>query len=458
MLLADEILAAKKCGDLFSKADKDTVTREYRDMAREFHPDRCTLPNADDIFKHLHDLYNDALKSLEKGEWEVSNVITMQDNSRRTFRTKYLKAFTFELGMCYIADRSVTGHNVTTPDGTHHTFSHFGAGSFNEGVATYLAEDFILNPILFCQELEELKKLGLQPKVYIDANCRITTPYDMMLNQMLEKRRGENRHGSCGVGINETVQRYNKGSWPNESIFFKDIGCLNIDYLGMMRHCYFAQRLRKLNIFEITDEEYNWLNSPRIIEKYLTQVRQMTEYCTLADSTIFDYYDSLVFEGAQGLLIDQDYLLFAPYLTSSRTGSYNPKKILLESGLQNEDIEFCYVTRSYFTRHGEGPFPTECTSEELFGKEVIDKYNPENEFQGKFRYGYFDRNRFYNTVSCDSNFMIDGFLNAKVSIAITHLDETDSNIIMKTEKILPDTIKYWRYTSYGPTRCDVMKW
>lgn len=70
MLLENEILAAKKCGDLFSKADKDTVTREYRDLAREFHPDRCALPNADDIFKHLHDLYDDALRLLEKDEWE----------------------------------------------------------------------------------------------------------------------------------------------------------------------------------------------------------------------------------------------------------------------------------------------------------------------------------------------------------------------------------------------------
>lgn len=107
-MLADEILAAKKCGDLFSKADKDTVTREYRDLAREFHPDRCTLSNAEDIFKHLHDLYEDALKLIEKGEWEISNVLVLRDNSGRTFRTQYLKAFTFELGEYYIADRSVT--------------------------------------------------------------------------------------------------------------------------------------------------------------------------------------------------------------------------------------------------------------------------------------------------------------------------------------------------------------
>ena len=96
------------------------------------------------------------------------------------------------------------------------------------------------------------------------------------------------------------------------------------------------------------------------MDNFLTQVQEMMSRCVVVDDTIIRNYSGLVFEGAQGLLLDTDYLVFAPHLTSSKTGSYNPKKILLENDLQNEDIEFCYVTRSYFTRHGFGPFPTEC--------------------------------------------------------------------------------------------------
>ena len=345
-------------------------------------------------------------------------------------------------------------HNVITPDGQHHTFSHFGAGSFNEETATYLAEDFILNPILFCRELEELRKIGLEPKVYVHAWCRVTTPYDMILNQMIEKRRGAHRHGSCGVGINETIQRYEKISSTN--ILFGDINGLTSDCLKTMRHYYVTKRLRELNIFDITEEEFNQLNSPLIIENYLTQLHQMGNYCTLADSTSMDMYDGIVFEGAQGLLLDQDYLPFAPHLTSSKTGSFTPKKILLESGLQNEDIEFCYVTRSYFTRHGAGPVPTECTSAEIFGGERIEPYNHENEFQGKFRYGYFDRELFDSAVAHDSTCMLYGFPYAETSVAITHLDTTGNKIILPRDEMRPELLQCAKYYSYGETRYYVI--
>ena len=65
--------------------------------------------------------------------------------------------------------------------------------------------------MIFCRELDELEKLGMKPKVYINRNCRITTPYDMIVNQALERQRGDGRHGSCGLGINETVERYRAG-------------------------------------------------------------------------------------------------------------------------------------------------------------------------------------------------------------------------------------------------------
>lgn len=346
-------------------------------------------------------------------------------------------------------------HNVVTPDGKHHTFSHFGAGSFNEGVTTYLAEDFILNPILFCRELEELEKLGVRPKVYIHPWCRITTPYDMILNQMIEKRRGENRHGSCGVGIDETIRRYKKPEW---NIYFQNIKYFDKICLKEIRRKYTMPRIHSLNLFNITEEEKDQLNNSQIIDNYLTQLDKMADYCQVEDSTVLNDYGFLVFEGAQGLLLDQDYLPFAPHLTSSRTGSYNPKKMLLEHGLQNEDIEFCYVTRSYFTRHGAGPFPTECSSEELFDEERIEKHNPENEFQGKFRYGYFDQTLFYTMLNCDCNNMICAFPNAKPTVAITHLDDTGNEIICTSHTVKPENIKFFKYCSYGETRDYIVKY
>ena len=73
------------------------------------------------------------------------------------------------------------GHTVTTPTAIRHVFHHFGSGTFNNA-STYLSEDFILNPIIFKQEYDELVKLNHNPNVYINQNCMITTPFDMIAN------------------------------------------------------------------------------------------------------------------------------------------------------------------------------------------------------------------------------------------------------------------------------------
>ncbi|MCM1222869.1 MAG: hypothetical protein NC548_51265 [Lachnospiraceae bacterium] len=108
MKTADEILAANKCGDLFSCRDKDKVRAEYKQMARAYHPDICTLPNASAVFAKLNELHDKAMKLIEKGEWEVSNLFEIRDTKGRRYSTKYLKSFTFELGTAYIADQSLT--------------------------------------------------------------------------------------------------------------------------------------------------------------------------------------------------------------------------------------------------------------------------------------------------------------------------------------------------------------
>ena len=104
------------------------------------------------------------------------------------------------------------GHTVVVPtlgQQKRHVFSHFGAGSFVNGTDTYLSGNFILNPILFCRERDEMyRNFWFYPKVYIHESCKITTPFDMLVNQIVERSRGDQRHGSCGVGINETVVRY----------------------------------------------------------------------------------------------------------------------------------------------------------------------------------------------------------------------------------------------------------
>jgi adenylosuccinate synthase len=98
------------------------------------------------------------------------------------------------------------GHSVITPEGQKHVFKHFGSGTFT-GASTYLSEHFICNPIHFRTEYDQLYELGYPPYTISHPDCYVTTPYDMIINQIVETHRGENKHGSCGMGVNETIER-----------------------------------------------------------------------------------------------------------------------------------------------------------------------------------------------------------------------------------------------------------
>ncbi len=348
------------------------------------------------------------------------------------------------------------GHTVCTPDGMRHVFSHFGAGSFVSHVATYLSGDFILNPILFCRELDALStNYGITPKVYVNPKCRITTPYEMLINQIVERSRGDKRHGSCGLGINETVVRHELnplyfGSLAENPVLINHL----VPYLMLMRKGYVPVRLHQLGVYEISELDRRYLESDTIIENWLFQLSKMLDYCVIANDDIINQYDSVVFEGAQGLLLDNDFVQFAPNLTSSKTGSVNPKNILCNLNLLDCHTEVCYVTRSYFTRHGAGRFPTECRKEEMFTKGILDLTNHYNEFQGNFRYGYFDRQLFESVVGQDILYRDSDFSNIRYTRAITHLDETDGKILYP-DKMGSDFPYEVNYRSYGETRDDI---
>ena len=89
-------------------------------------------------------------------------------------------------------------------NGFRHVFKHFGS-TVNPNYKSYCSEYFIVNPCLWNQERIELQKKGLTPELIVHPSCKVSTVFDMMLNQMLELSRGEERHGSVGVGIWETI-------------------------------------------------------------------------------------------------------------------------------------------------------------------------------------------------------------------------------------------------------------
>ena len=321
------------------------------------------------------------------------------------------------------------GHTVTTPDGIRHVFHHFGSGTFNHA-STYLSEDFIVNPIIFKQEYDELMKLGCTPNVYINQDCMLTTPFDMMANQIIEENRGKNKHGSCGLGIFETIKRYKAGI---------------TDVDNHIRE-YYLEQFERENII-LTDEWSRIFFDNGIFEHFLDDWDFMNNHSlAISDNYFLNQFDNIVFEAAQGLLLDQNNTEYFPHLTPSNTGIKNPKRIIENVEWNDEiNVETCYVSRTYLTRHGAGKFPSEC-NKKFINEYMFDKTNVPNPFQDTLRYGTLDLGELYSRCSND----IENFGDKK-SIAITHYNEYDWD----NDKLI-ELFKDWNiYYSDGETHNDV---
>lgn len=313
---------------------------------------------------------------------------------------------------------SQRGHTVVSPSGVRHVFHHFGSGSL-EGADTYLSSEFIVNPIIFRKELSELGKIGGKTKCFVNKNCRLTTPFDMMLNQIAEEYRGSGKHGSCGLGIFETIVR--SGTDKRYTVYgFNKLSISAMrGVLNRIAETYVPDRLMQLGINSIPGKWREILaEKDSIIENFIQDFLEMSEYVQMAENDIVDNYDSVIFEGAQGLLLDQNNLSYMPHLTPSNTGIKNPLEII---GGRKTALEVCYVSRTYMTRHGAGRFDTECKKSDI-NEAMIDSTNVPNRYQDTIRYGMLVLEDLKNRMDSDL-----GSVNGTKSLAVTHLNEYGVN-------------------------------
>lgn len=347
------------------------------------------------------------------------------------------------------------GHTVVTPIGQRHVFGHLGAGSFLPNVVTYLAAEYIVNPILFRIEYEKMEAQGIHPIVIMHPRCLLTIPQDMMINQMVERHRGQNRHGSCGVGIFETMYR-------SKTDFIINLGMASSTavYNRLVDRDYSQWHLAELGVEKVTDHDAALLTNKNIAAHYAADIEFLKNHVTIMDEQVLKKFENVVFEGAQGLLLDQNNLDYFPHLTPSNTGIQNVSSMLSYCDLAALSVEVCYVTRPYLTRHGAGMFMTECDRNMVNAK--VDQTNHHNEFQGGFRYGYHDPLLIEKAIEKDKKFIPETICD--YTIAVTHADETADLMMCRNRKmhILDwDTEKSIgvpvRYISHGNSRMNISK-
>ena len=341
------------------------------------------------------------------------------------------------------------GHTVEDPKGKWRFVHHqIGAGA-EYHVPTLFADSFMPDLFQLGKEVKEFTELfGFRPILYSEKNVRVTTVEDVLLNMGAEVARGKNRHGSCGMGIEECVQRNAAGygitveelaGWSKQDL---------LDRLKQIRKEYTERRAKILGIYP-SNPSYKMLNNETVLENFMIEVKENVKLLKLvdADRKWLEKFQNLIFETGQGLLLDQDYEDYAPHLTSSKTGIHNSAIFLEKRGLSLE--EAIYVTRPYVTRHGNGPLPCEVDHSELPGVGE-DLTNRPNEWQGTLRYAKHESlEAFFAPVLRDRD-SVDCLENMgetkrpkhpKLSILVTQLSETGNQLYFDEGSIPFETLQ-----------------
>jgi adenylosuccinate synthase len=352
------------------------------------------------------------------------------------------------------------GHTVVA-DGRRQVFNTYSSGTL-AGAQTRLGSQFIINPFAIVQEHRALKQAGFKPANLVVASrdilsLPITTPFDVWLNQEAEAARGKVRHGSCGLGINETITRHSLIDLSLEDVSNPRTLSAKLKLLTLS---WLPERCFALGIEKV-------LTPQKIAEMQDGFMYYANELTPLID--IDDYMGDLetaVYEGAQGLALDQTLGAF-PHVTRSNTGIYNALDDICNRMQDSPPLEVIYVTRPYLTRHGAGPLAHECGDFDILGKKVVDETNIPNPWQGTLRFAPLNLPELARRIYGDLGY---ARFSGDYSLAITCADQAELFEVIAFDGANPallsvEDIAYHmqrfkiktKYISRGPSALDVQE-
>jgi adenylosuccinate synthase len=326
---------------------------------------------------------------------------------------------------------SQAGHTVQIFKGPRHVFHNYGSSSFLRST-TWHTKDMLINPVSIEQERRDLQEKGFTPSaIEVNPDCIVVSPWDIALNQFMELGRGGARHGSCGQGIGETVLRNLTESAP--VLRAKDLHSpVEVNSFSSKMQSWYRKRVKEeiekgtfqnlpldIGVDEITSDGVMASASVWMLRypmAFMTTAKVSNSGLTSAKPE--GEHEGFIFEGAQGLLLDQNDLEHFPYLTRSNTGVQNVVDECVRSGLDLTDIY--YVTRPYLTRHGAGPILKGIPCGDLWEQGSC-KTNIHNSYQGTISYAHLDWFALQQRIKQDCA-KARGF-NPKVRLIITCADQ-----------------------------------
>jgi len=267
------------------------------------------------------------------------------------------------------------GHNVVTPEGRHHRFAQFGAGSFVDGVETVLGPEVVVHPGALLVEARALTRAGVPDplaRLHVHPDCPIVTPWHQSLNRLRELSRGADRHGSCGVGVGEVARE--RHAAPDTVL--RAAHLLGSDLRERARDT-MSRLMTEAVALGVQAADELAVYEERLVDRWI-ELTAPVAGCVREVGLAPD----AVLEGAQGVLLDERYG-FHPHTTWSDC-TFGPAERLRARLAPSTHITRVGVHRAYHVRHGPGPLPTETQALRPV------EHNAANDWQGPVRYGWLD--------------------------------------------------------------------
>jgi adenylosuccinate synthase len=281
-------------------------------------------------------------------------------------------------------------HHVVTDDGRVHCFAQLGAGSFVAGARTHLCGDMAVDLYALWTEAEAFAQLAggtaadSVGRVTVDPRCALVTPWHAAVNLVREALRGQGRHGSTGRGVGEAklgaVRLFagELGDGYDTAARIRDarmalLARATAAIEAAAAHVAVDDRLRAREVVAAAAE-------PTVLAAFLDAAARPLAVAEHAPPA-----DDIIFESAQGALLDREHGFF-PHVTPSRITRRAAHDVARSLGF-TAPLEVWGVLRAYQTRHGEGPLPSE---DAALAARLPEHHNREDGPAGRFRVGWFD--------------------------------------------------------------------
>ncbi|MCP5503865.1 MAG: adenylosuccinate synthase [Chlamydiales bacterium] len=297
------------------------------------------------------------------------------------------------------------GHTIVAKGKEYH-FHLIPSGILHPGVKCYIGGGTVVDPKSLLIEIEQLKRGGidLKKRLFISPYAHLILPFHQKLDHLYEE--SETPIGTTGRGIGpcyeDSVARrgIRLGEWIVPEIFQKKLSHL------------LMEKNRLLSLYDVSGFDYDVL-----LEEYSEYAKALKEYIFPFENALsraIQEGKKILFEGAQGAMLDNRFGTY-PFVTSSSTTSSG---LAMGAGLGPRQIGMTMgVMKAYSTRVGNGPFPTEFSEEEI---ERFTSHEEAREFGTttgrKRRIGWLDIPLLKEAIR----------LNGVSNLAITKLDILDS--------------------------------